>query len=192
MKTISASAAACRGQRVEQRRRHRPAVEIDAGQAGRGGVEAGVDVVRSRFRAACAHASPGQRAQYADRDRGLARARARRADDDRAGAHRAPRSLSRNATMPPMTIRAGETTFSRAAALDQRAERRDDGAFVRQGRVLDERRRRVVGQSAGAQISDGRGHMGQAHIDDDRLAGAGECAPVRTVVACRRQSRWPG
>ena len=27
-----------------------------------------------------------------------------------------PRSFSRSATMPPMTIRAGETTFSRAAA----------------------------------------------------------------------------
>ena len=44
---ISASRAASRRERVEQRRRHRPAVEIDARRAGRGGVERGIDVVRA-------------------------------------------------------------------------------------------------------------------------------------------------
>jgi hypothetical protein len=62
------------GQRVEQSRRHRPAVEIDAGKACRGGVEAWVDIVGAGFGAAHLQAAPGERAQYTDGDAGLARA----------------------------------------------------------------------------------------------------------------------
>ena len=49
MTTMSASVGGLAGQRAEQAGRHRPAVEIDAGQAGGGGVEAGIDVVRARI-----------------------------------------------------------------------------------------------------------------------------------------------
>ena len=91
--------------------------------------------------------------------------------------------------MPPMTMSARRDHVFAMRRLDQRAERRRYRALVRQGRILDEGRRRFVGHSAGAQILDCRGHVRQAHIDDDRLACAGESTPVGTVVARSRKPR---
>ena len=71
--------------------RHRPGVEIDALAAGRGGMKRRVDVVGARFRRAHRDALPPQRAEQAERDRRLARARARRRDDQAACA--SPRGL---------------------------------------------------------------------------------------------------
>ncbi len=134
-----------RGQRAEQSRRHRPAVEVDAGQAGCGGVKAGIDIVRSGFRAAHANSAPGQCAQDADGDRGLAGAGARRADDDRARRHRvSPQLLAQRHDAADDDQGRRDHVFPRRR-LDQRAERRDDRAFMRQGRVLDQRRRRSSG-----------------------------------------------
>src|SRR5436309_3756337 len=104
-----------RGQSVEQGRGHRPAVEIDARQASSGGVEAGIDIVRSGLRAAYLQSAASERAQQADGDAGLARAGARRADDDRARRHVLPASSARMATMPPTTISAGEASPAAAA-----------------------------------------------------------------------------
>ena len=90
--SITSTSALCVGvgdQRVDQRRRHRPAVEIDALGAGRRGMERGIDVVRSGLRRAHRDALPPQRAEQAERDQRLARAGARRRDDQAACAHRA-------------------------------------------------------------------------------------------------------
>ena len=59
-------------ERIEQRRRHRPAVEIDARRAGRGGMERGIDVVRACLGGPHRDAAPRQRRQQRKRDRGLA------------------------------------------------------------------------------------------------------------------------
>ncbi len=173
---------------------HRPAVEIDAGPAGRGRVEAGIDVVRAGFCAAHRDAAPGEGAEQPDRDAGLARAGARRADDEAACAHAdfastaAPVSSARIDTMSPTTIRDGETKFSASARSATVAERRDQHALDRRRRRHDDGDRRRRRQPARHQRRRDRRQVLQAHIDDDRLAGPGECRPVEVVLHADRMS----
>ena len=58
MTRSSAACAASAGKRVQQRRRHRPAVEIDARGPGRGGMEGRIDVVRPGLGGADRDAAP--------------------------------------------------------------------------------------------------------------------------------------
>ena len=77
----------------EQRRRHRPGIEIDPGRARGCGVEGGIDVVRPGLEPddGCAPAPEG--AQEPERQRRLAAARARRGDHQAVGHGKArPRS----------------------------------------------------------------------------------------------------
>ena len=107
-----------RGEVAEEGRRHRPAVEVDPRRAGRRGMERRVDVVRPRLRPAHDEPAAGEGAHQADGDAGLARARARRPDDEgpraHAGARAAAMSASRSATIAPTTITAGGRTPSSA------------------------------------------------------------------------------
>jgi len=92
------------GDVAEERRRHGPAIEVDAGMAGGGGVERGVDVVRPGFPRAHPHAAPPQRGQQRQRDGGLTRAGAGGGDDEPACHGRvAPPRLYREVwnTSPP-------------------------------------------------------------------------------------------
>jgi len=68
-------------QRIEQRGRHRPAVEIDARPLGRRFVKGRIDIVRPDFGGLDRDSAPLQRGEQGDCDGGLAGARARRGDD---------------------------------------------------------------------------------------------------------------
>ena len=69
-------------ERSRQRfRPHCPAIEIDAGTAGGGGMEGGIDIVRANLGAGDIDALAPERPEQAERDRGLAAARGRRRDD---------------------------------------------------------------------------------------------------------------
>src|SRR5690606_27457765 len=93
------------------------AVEIEPRQAGRGGVEAGIDVIRPGLHAAHLQAAPGESPEQADRQAGLARAGAWRADYQGTRRHAPPpRSFPRIDTMWPITIRAGASMPCREAS----------------------------------------------------------------------------
>ena len=122
---------------VEQGRRHRPAVEIDAGRAGRRGVEAGIDVVRPGLRAAHAQGRAGASARSSpivtlvlpEPERGAPMMRPRALMPIRLDASRSARRAS--TTMSPTTISAGDDDAVGVGALgDDRAERRDQHALV--------------------------------------------------------------
>jgi len=76
-------------QRIDQRRRHRPAVEIDAASAGCGGVERAIDVIGPGFRRAHRHAAAGEGFENAQGNDGLAGTRTRRRNQQRARGHEA-------------------------------------------------------------------------------------------------------
>ena len=69
-------------QRIDQRRRHGPAVEIEARPPGRRGMKARVDIVGADLGRLHHDAAPAERRQQRQRQRGLAGARARRGDDE--------------------------------------------------------------------------------------------------------------
>ena len=123
---------------------------LTPGRAGGGGVEARVDVVGPGLGAAHRQAAPAQRAQEADGDAGLARAGARRADDEGAGGH-ALRPRERQqlamATMPPTTISAGEAEPGRRRLAPRWCRGRRRHALVRR-RGGDDHRRRCRGAEA--------------------------------------------
>ena len=141
-------AGGLRRQRGEQRRRHRPAVEIDAARPVAASWKPGIDVVRPGFRA-CARRPRRASARSSPMvTEVLPEPGARRADDDRAGAHR-PNFSRSDDDMADDDQGRGDDIFPRRR-LHQRAQRRDHRALLGQRRVLDQRRRRVVGQPAGA------------------------------------------
>ncbi len=76
-----------RGERIEQCRRHRPGIEIDARRAGGGGMERRIDVIGPGFRRAHRDAAPGERREQRERHRRLAGAGMRRGDDEPARGH---------------------------------------------------------------------------------------------------------
>ena len=83
--------------------------------------KAGIDIVRPRLGRAHRDAAPPERGKQAERHRGLARARARRRDDEAARRHRdgsaaaTARSFSRAVTMSPITTIAGAADAMRPA-----------------------------------------------------------------------------
>src|SRR5262249_19654956 len=100
----------------EQRRRHGPAVEIDAGRTGSGRVERRIDIVGPRFRGAYGETAPLQCCKNTQRHDGLAGTRARCRDDEAARHHRLtslgtaashPKRRVRTATLSPMAMIAG-------------------------------------------------------------------------------------
>ena len=195
MTTMSASLAASPASAGEQGRRHRPAVEIDAGQPGRRRVEARIDIVRAGFGAARPRCRAGRSARsrpmvtlvLPEPERGapmMMRA-------CRSGLDGAARQLLRAARRcRRSTIRAGETKSSRAAPPRPACRAsRPPCARRGSGRVLDRPRPACrSAQPAGQQVGDRRGQVRQAHIDDDRLAGAGERRPVAVVVGAGRMA----
>ena len=80
-------------QPVEERRRHRPGIEIESAGAGGRGMKGRIDVIGAGLGGAHGDAPSFQRGEKPERDRGLARSRARSRDDEAARGHRAP-SLS--------------------------------------------------------------------------------------------------
>ena len=81
-RTAHRSAPRQRGQEV---RRHRPGIEIDALDAGRGGVKSRIDIVGAGLEADDGEAAPTEGAQEAEHDRGLAAARTGRGDHEAPG-----------------------------------------------------------------------------------------------------------
>src|SRR5215472_11080503 len=108
----------CR-QRVEQARRHRPGIQINARRAARGAVERRIDVIRPGLGGA--HVVPAllQRCEQRQHHRGLAGAGLRRRDDESARTHaevfsaaeKPASSLSRKRTISPITTMAGGSMF---------------------------------------------------------------------------------
>jgi hypothetical protein len=80
-------------QPVQERGRHRPGIEIESTNAGGCGMKCRIDVIGAGLGGAHSHAASFQRGEKPERDRGLARSRARSRDDQAARGHRAP-SLS--------------------------------------------------------------------------------------------------
>ncbi len=79
-----------RGKRIEQGRRHGPAIEVDARRADRRGVERGVDVIGAGFGRSHGDPATPERRQDRKRHRCLAGAGLRRGDDESARGHAAP------------------------------------------------------------------------------------------------------
>ena len=79
-----------RSEAVEERRRHRPAVEIEARRAGRGGMKRRIDVIRPGLGRAYHDAAARERGDERQRHRGLAGAGLRRRDDQAARTYGAP------------------------------------------------------------------------------------------------------
>ncbi len=98
----------------ERGRFHGPGVQVEAGPSGRGGVKRGIDVVRAAFGTGHVQAAPGEGAEQAQGQRGLAATRAGRRHDE-AGRGHAPApplsaagaSTSCNRTMSPIATMAG-------------------------------------------------------------------------------------
>src|SRR5579859_6646847 len=95
---------------MEQRRRHGPGIEIGAAPSGGRLVEGRVDIIRPAFEPGDFQAAPSEGAHQAERQSGLAAARARRSDDETGRIHRTMRwalSASRKPTIAPITTKAG-------------------------------------------------------------------------------------
>ena len=132
-----------RRQRRKQPGRHRPAVEVDAVASGRRLVEAGIDIVRPRFRAAhgmprrlSALSSPIVTEVLPEPERGAPTMIAR-------AFIFAPQFLAQRHDMADHDQGRGDDILPRRR-LGQRAQRRHHRALLGQRRVLDERRRRVL------------------------------------------------
>ena len=76
-----------RNQRFDGVTRHRPAVEIDRAAPGRGGMEGGIDVIGPALEALHGKPAVAIGARKGQRHRGLAGARGRSGDDERARHH---------------------------------------------------------------------------------------------------------
>ncbi len=83
------------GEAVEERRRHRPAVEIDARRAGHRGMKRRIDVIRPGLGRAHGDAAALERGEQRQRHRGLAGAGLRRGDDKPTRGHAATSGLLR-------------------------------------------------------------------------------------------------
>ncbi len=176
-------------ERVEQRRRHRPAVEIDARRAGRRRVEGGIDIVRPRLCRAHGDAAPPQRGEQAERHRGLARARARRRDDEAARGHRErPRRCRDGAEAFPCGHDVADhddrrrLDALRLCISGNTIERRDEDAFACGGRRGDDGGGRVRREPARDQRLRDLGEIAHRHVEHDRLAGARQRRPVRRAI----------
>ncbi len=77
---------------------HGETVEIDAGRAGGGGVERGIDVVRSVLHAAHGQAAAAQRSLQAEGDRGLSRAGTRCGDEQAWRRRHSPTAVRKSRT----------------------------------------------------------------------------------------------
>ncbi len=82
-------------ERIEQRRRHGPAVEIEARSAGRGFMEGGVDIVGAGLGALHGKPAPMKRRKQGQGHGGLAGTGTRGGDDEAARRHRASRKRRR-------------------------------------------------------------------------------------------------
>ena len=80
-------------QPVQERRRHRPGIEIESAGTGGRGMKCRIDVIGAGLGGAHGDAPSFQRGEKPERHRGLARSRARSRDDEAPRGHRA-RSLS--------------------------------------------------------------------------------------------------
>ena len=174
------------GDAIQLRRRHRPAIQVRTRRAGRRGVECRVDVIRPGLGSAHPQPAPAQRRKDRQRQRGLAGARARRADDQSACCHGAASASSgssasrrpRIATISPTTTMAGDARPSRARSSGSRRQGGHQHALARRGGLGDHRRRRVGRQSAGQQFRNDRGKPADRHVEHDRLPQPGQRRPI--------------
>src|SRR6516165_4071038 len=112
------------GQRIEQRLRHGPGIEIDDRVSASRGVKRRIDIVRTRFRRADFQATPLERCHKRERYRGFAGAGLRRGDDQATRGHfgstaalgPASASSSRSLTTSPITTMAGGSSFCARAS----------------------------------------------------------------------------
>ena len=187
-------AAACPRSARRSGRRHRPAVEIEALGAGRGGMERRIDVVGTGLRRPHRDALPPQRAEQAERDRVLPELE-RGAETIRPRRVTAPPRCRHEAAAvarAPDDVADHDEPRQRKAKLVMRAratpaEVGDDDAAVRGWSPTTIT---AAGVSAPARRASARrrcARVAHRHVEDDRLAGPRQRRPVEIR---RRHGRW--
>ena len=178
-------------QPVEERRRHRPGIEIESAGAGGRGMKGRIDVIGAGLGGAHGDAPSFQRGEKPERHRGLARSRAWSRDDEAARGHRA-RSLSamtrassrscRTFTIFPTTMIEGVPSWCCCASVATRASVE---TTIRSSAVVAATMTAAGGarrQAAAHQLVGDRREVAHRHIQHDRLAGARQRRPIEAVV----------
>ena len=184
------------GERVEQRRRHGPAVEIEARRAGGGGVEGRVDIVRSGFCRPHRQAAPRQRGQQRKRDGGLAGAGAGAAMMRPRARHRGTLSAVARSEQPLAHRHdvADDHDRRRLEGMLARVgghalQRRDEDALIRRSSPTAITAAGVCGcePSAHQRVGDPL-EIVHHHVEHDRLRRCAQAAPSRMR---RPRHAWP-
>ena len=170
-------------QRAEPRRRHRPRVEVDRSAAGDAREDRGVDVVGAGLRRRDVDAAGAQRGDEAERDERLARARARRGDDEAASQGDFPRASRRARRGARAARRPGRGRRSPGSGSRRRCSPAVPRVasivyWLRQRRVADHGQRVVAAAAGGDQLLRDRGEVLCRHVHDDHRSSGGDGGPV--------------